>query len=172
MEPLSSSCAIPKSASRCIREPSILVYTDHNETESVSEIVPSEATVVDFDSTGDAALITALACHTDGNRILCGKSNGAVSRYTAKSGKELEQLYRHTKGISMTSMDVGGTSDIVVSADASGRLLVLQSLRKESQWVVKRQRMDARVPDYAISQILLNAEHDHFLVCTIVSDTL
>ena len=154
------------------REPSVLVYADTGETNSVSDTITTEPTVVGFTDVVDRANITTIICHPGAEYVICGKEDGAVALYSTVTGNEVRVLYEHAHGIAIKHLEHGRRLDILVSADASSRLMVWRIKKSDAAWAVEGPLLDARIPEYPISQLLLDSNNNRLLVSTVVSDTI
>ncbi|KAI1091825.1 WD40-repeat-containing domain protein [Rostrohypoxylon terebratum] len=106
--------------------PAALMRTD-NEMESVSDIVPPTPKIIGILDDSEIPEITSpLAVSSNGGCVVAGKSNGEVVVFSAMDGEELGILYRHGRGVSVVNVTLGGARNLVVSADDSGRVLVVE----------------------------------------------
>ncbi|KAI0181154.1 WD40-repeat-containing domain protein [Hypoxylon sp. FL1284] len=106
--------------------PAALMRKD-NELACISDIVPNPPTIVGMLEDSEAPEITsALAVFPLGDCVITGNSNGEVLAFSVVDGKELGVLYRHGRGVSVVSVALGESRKLVVSADDSSRVLVVE----------------------------------------------
>lgn len=106
--------------------PAALMRKD-NEMESVSDIVPPAPKIIGILDDSEIPEITSpLAVTSNGGCVVAGKSNGEVVVFSAIDGRELGILYRHGRGVSVVNVTLGEARNLVVSADDSGRVLVVE----------------------------------------------
>lgn len=106
--------------------PAALMRKD-NELESVSDVVPLPPKILDMIEDSEVSEITSvLAVSSNGGCVIAGKSNGEVVAFSAVDGKELGVLYRHGRGVSVVNIALGEARNLVVSADDSSRVLVVE----------------------------------------------
>ncbi|OBT62656.1 hypothetical protein VE03_07482 [Pseudogymnoascus sp. 23342-1-I1] len=141
--------------------------TDNSDTVSVS----TAAQEFQYDNSGDEILITAICEYDSGAVFLCGKSDGSVSLYSTKDGKQLKVLYKHPDGASILALFVDAKSPIVGSSAASGRIMTHKLTKVRNEWQVSKAQFDLK-PGFAIEQILNNEGHTRILVCSPGVDTL
>ena len=148
------------------------MHAKSGDTDSVSDTIAVEPTVVGLTNFEAIVEITALACHGGGEHVFCGKDNGAVTLYSTTTGKEVQVLYQHAYGIAIHILDCRSRSNVLVSADAWGRFMVWKIVNMGNKLAVEGPLLDAHILDYPISQVLLNSDDNRLLVSTIVSDTI
>ena len=149
-----------------------MIRTDPEETDSVSETAPLEATVVGVSSNDDAKEITALACHVSGAYVFCGKEDGAVALYSTTTGKEVDVMYRHAQGIAIKALESGSKSNLIVSADASSRFLVWRLVTLSGSLAVQGPIIDSRITGHSITQLHFSQDEQYLLVSTLGSDNI
>jgi len=154
------------------REPPILVHSDTYDDDSVSDTIAVEPTIVGLSCTHHIAAITALACYTNDELVFCGKDNGDITLYSTATGMEVQIMYQHAKGIAIKLIEYGTQSNVLASADASSRVMVWKVARTGKAWVAKGPLLDARIPDYAINQLLFDANNNWLLISTLISDII
>ncbi|KAI1455840.1 WD40-repeat-containing domain protein [Annulohypoxylon moriforme] len=107
-------------------EPAALMRKD-NELESVSDAVPQPPTTVGVLEDSEGPEITsALAVSSNSGCVVAGKSNGEVMAFSALDGKELGVLHWHGRCVSVVHVALGDARNLVISADDSGRVLVVE----------------------------------------------
>ncbi|OBT59061.1 hypothetical protein VE04_00973 [Pseudogymnoascus sp. 24MN13] len=158
--------------SQCkIWNPVALLRQDDEADNSDTVSVSTANQELQYDNSGDEVLITAICEHDSGAVFLCGKSDGSVSLYSTKDGKEIKVLYKHPDRASILSLFVDATSQILCSSAASGRIMTHKLIRVRNEWQVSRAQFDLK-PGFAIEQILNNEGHTRMLVCSPGVDTL
>lgn len=158
--------------SQCkIWNPVALLRQDDEVENSDTVSVSTASQEFQYDNSGDEVLITAICEHGTGAVFLCGKSDGSVSLYSTKDGKQLKVLYKHPDGASILSLFVDGTSQILGSSAVSGRIMTHKLTRVRNEWQVGGAQFDSK-PGFAIEQILNNEGHTRMLVCSSDVDTL
>ena len=158
--------------SQCkIWNPVALLRQDDEVENSDTVSVSTVSQEFQYDNSGDEVLITAIYEHGSGAVFLCGKSDGSVSLYSTKDGKQLKVLYKHPDGASILSLFVDATSQILGSSAVSGRIMTHKLTRVRNEWQVSGAQFDSK-PGFAIEQILNNEGHTRMLVCSSDVDTL
>ncbi|KAI1116131.1 hypothetical protein F5Y14DRAFT_459627 [Nemania sp. NC0429] len=107
--------------------------------------------------------ITFIACYSDGERVVCGKTNGEVSLYSAADGQELNVLYRHSRWTSVVAIAIVEHQHVVVSADEAGRILMADISPLASNGLQAKILTDTRF-NSAVTGMLTNPDNDRLLV--------
>lgn len=152
--------------------PSVLVHENGKENFGIPETVARPVIVVGIVVSENVAEITAAACLCNGEYIFCGKDNGAVALYSAKTGREIRVLYKHVEGIGINILTFQANSDLLVSADVSSRYMVWRFTIKPNFFVAEGPLLDVRTDTYCLSQLLIDLSDQRLLVSTTVSDTI
>ncbi|KAI1209723.1 WD40-repeat-containing domain protein [Annulohypoxylon truncatum] len=108
--------------------PAALLRKD-NELESVSDAAPPVPQIVGVRGDGEEGpeITSAMAVSSNGGGyVVAGRSNGEVVAFSAEDGKELGVLYRHGPGVSVIHVALGEARNLIVSADDSGRVVVVE----------------------------------------------
>ncbi|KAK7942761.1 uncharacterized protein PG986_011874 [Apiospora aurea] len=146
-------------------EPAILVQRDAD-IESQSDI-SSQMTIAMKTSgsvvTAERPDITSLVSVSNGDHIICGKSNGEVYIWCAVDGRELNFLCYHSRNASVVAIAVADERGIVATADESGRVLVIQMKITSPYWQEAHVSVDRRVR-CAISNLLVSPLQDRLLI--------
>lgn len=150
-------------------EPSILMRRDSSNDcfdEPYSEELRSSTISVDTKLWDEDRTITAIADHHGGNFLFCGREDGSIAIYEAKTGEVLHELCNHAKMVSIRFLDWNSQAGILTSTDASSRFTV----RKVAQtttgaWKAQDPILDRRVSQ-AIVQILTSPSGKQLLVST------
>ena len=138
-----------------------------SDTVSIST-VPQEISPESYDN---MVLITALACHANGQVFFCGKEDGSVCLYEAKSGQQVQKLFSHAEGVSVTSLWFDSEDNVLSSADSSSRVMTHKLARQQTKWNATEILFDHRF-GAAVDQLLGNQGHSLLLVCSGVAHTL
>ncbi|KAI0135872.1 hypothetical protein F4814DRAFT_39480 [Daldinia grandis] len=154
-----------------------------NELESVSDIVPLPYKIVGMLEDSETPEITSdLAVSSNGGCIIAGKSNGEVLAFSAVNGEELGVLYHHGRGVSVVNLALGEARNLVVSADDSGRVLVVEltsslpapsaSQKLPAARIIQDRRFGAAVVSLLVNPLadrLLISGHDMDELCDLLS---
>ncbi len=120
-----------------------------------------------LDSNNSVHDITSLCSDVTGDYICCGKSNGIVSIYHARTGKQLQEIYKHAPTVSIAAIVWSLNGRIVASGDNPGRVIVA-SLEADSVrgWKCTKKhdfRLDPRMSG-GIRQVLVSEDGERLLV--------
>ena len=152
-------------------DPPVLVRQEaddvNSDTISIST-VPQDYTL---DDAKHSVHITAFSCAENSDAIFCGKLDGSVCLYNAKTGKQLGILFRHTIGVSIVSLFFDAQSCILCSADSSSRAMAHKLVRDRIGWTAASKLFDHRT-GLAVDQILSNSGCTRLLICSSMTDTL
>ncbi|KAI1469877.1 uncharacterized protein F4812DRAFT_450284 [Daldinia caldariorum] len=148
--------------------PTALLRKD-NELESVSDIIAPPLKMVGMLEPMTPEVTSNLAISPNGSYIIAGKSNGDVLVFSAVDGKELGVLYRHGRGVSIVNVALREAHNLFISADDSGRLLVVELAEPILVSSVPQQLPTARITmDHrfgaAIVNLLVNPTSDRLLI--------
>ncbi|RAR14369.1 WD40/YVTN repeat-like-containing domain [Stemphylium lycopersici] len=109
--------------SQCnVWEPPVLMRTEPQETESMSDAIPTHDENAATEE--DLVEISAIAATACGNFVLAGSDDGTVALHRTDTGKKIQQLYEHATGswISQiatspqTLASIGGTNELIVKS--------------------------------------------------------
>ncbi|KAL8819520.1 MAG: hypothetical protein Q9223_002061 [Gallowayella weberi] len=155
-------------------EPSAIVrqtVTGDGSSEYCSEGVTGDAETVETQLWDDSQAITALI--SDGGDLLyCGKEDGSVDIYEAKTGQHKQQLYRHGVNAAIRLLEWNHRENVLVSIDRSSRFQVRKiSMKTSGVWVAENPLLDQCLGQ-AIQQALLSPNGTILLVSTTSSDQL
>lgn len=107
--------------SQCnVWEPPVLMRTEPQETESMSDMLPTHDDNLGTDK--DVVEITSIASTACGEFIICGMDNGWVVLYETDTGERMQLLYEHATGSWISQINIsiraiasiGGTNELVV----------------------------------------------------------
>lgn len=145
--------------------PAVLVRRDLRDCDQseVSDPAPTALKSAEMMEREIKAEITAMACHSDGEVVFCGKQDGSVVTYLTQDGKEGGVLYKHATNIAVTFIAWGSEQNILVSADESGRFVTRTVRKTQTGWSAPAILADQRVAD-SITGLLLSPTNDKLLV--------
>ncbi|KAI3327016.1 hypothetical protein HD806DRAFT_380060 [Xylariaceae sp. AK1471] len=154
----------------------LLVNVRDNEFSSEeSETIRLPTTSILLESTKTLHNITALVCNSTGEYICCGQSNGRVSMYETRTGKQLQEVYKHAPTVSIASVVWSADGRTIASGDDSGRVIVvhIEPISSKS-WkcdIILNFRLDKR-RDGGVRQLLLNKSDDRLLVSSQMASSM
>lgn len=105
-------------------EPSELIRQEPADQNSDSDARSSTVKEIDHVDDADLVMITACAVHPRGLFVICGKDDGSVCLYDARSGLQTHVLYNHGQGAAITRLTYDVKSGFIASADDSSTVLV------------------------------------------------
>ena len=149
----------------CVWEPSVLArkkLQDCNQSE-VSDPIPIAHKSVEMVEREIKSMITAIACHQDGDVVFCGKEDGSVVAYLTHDGQENSLLYKHANNISVTHIAWGAQQSLLVSADESSRIIIRRIIKNQTDWSAGDTISDQRFAD-SISALLFDPTNNRLLV--------
>ena len=152
-------------------DPPVLVREDRDEENSDTVSVSTAPQNITLDDSKLSAHITAFACAESSNSIFCGKLDGSVCLYDAKNGQQVQVLFRHTKGVSIVSLNFDSHSGILSSVDSASRTMVQKLVWDQTGWIVSIILLDHRL-GVSVDQILNNAGCTLFLLSSPETDML
>ncbi|KAA8632269.1 hypothetical protein SMACR_04689 [Sordaria macrospora] len=112
--------------------------------------------------------ITVITTDKAGDFVCCGKSNGRISIYDTKTGKELQEIYKHERvHVSAVVWSSDAQGQLIASGDTSGRIMIV-SLRQltPKSWACQV-RVDFRLDrwvDGGVRQLIFNDDGTRLLV--------
>jgi len=140
-----------------------------------SEAIRLPTTSTLLDSPENLHYITALTQDKTGEYICCGKSNGIVSIYETKTGKQLQEVYKHAPTVSIVSVVWSADGRTIATGDNSGRVIAVNMERVSRQSWKCDVRLDLRLDrrqDGGMRQVLLSPENDRLLVSSQMASSL
>ncbi|KAL1880559.1 hypothetical protein VTK73DRAFT_5572 [Phialemonium thermophilum] len=113
-------------AKQCrVWEPAALVRKNELESRSDSVGIPLPAADATLPSDArEPEISSSLVASADGRYVIAGRRGGSVSAFSTRTAAEVGVLYRHDNGVNVTAVALAEPSNLVVSADDSGRVLV------------------------------------------------
>ncbi|KAI1177574.1 hypothetical protein F4777DRAFT_541485 [Nemania sp. FL0916] len=142
-------------------EPAILVQKDvdvGSQSDISSQVTLSPRTFGTLEGPSNPE-ITSIVCHSDGERVICGKTSGEVALYSVADGQEMNVLYGHTRGTSVVAIAMVEHHRTVVSADEAGRILMADISGGLHTKLITDRRFNS-----AVFGLLANPENDRLLV--------
>lgn len=152
-------------------DPMVLVRQDGDDENSDTISVSTAPQEFSIESTENVVLITSVVCHPDGEVIFCGKEDGSVYVYEAKSGRQSHSLLSHAKGVSILSLFFDAKSNTLSSTDNASRVKVHRLKQGQEGWKATDTLFDHRA-GAVVRQVLTNHGAKKILVCTSRSGTL
>lgn len=150
-------------------EPSILMQRDSSDdcsSEPYSEEIPPFTLSVEAKLWDDDRTITAITDHHGGDFLFCGREDGSIAVYEAKTGKVLQELCSHAKMVSIRFLSWNSQEGSLTSTDASSRFTVRRVARtKTGAWKAQNPILERRASQ-AIVQILMSPSGKQLLVST------
>lgn len=105
-------------------EPSELIRQEAADQISDSHARSYTANELDFTDDDPLVMITACVVHPGGNFVICGKEDGSVCLYDARTGLQIRILYVHGQGATVTHLTYDVQSGLIASADDSAIVMV------------------------------------------------
>jgi WD40 repeat protein len=141
---------------------SVSADTSENSSQSFVEAIATDSKVK----------ISAIAVHHDSDVVLCGRDDGSVSLYDARTGSRKIAICRHNSSVSI--LEWWAQHDLAISVDVSNKILAWH-VRKSAQgeWVAERLAFQSRVESgSSIIQVLTSEASGKFILSTRGSDHL
>lgn len=153
-------------------EPSAIVrqtVLSDGSSEYCSEGVVGDAEIVGTRLLDDSQTITAMV--SDGGDLLfCGKESGSVFIYEAKTGRQMQELYRHAANAAILLLEWNHREGVLASIDRSSRIQVRKISGKGSGKRVAEPPSIDRTIRQAVRQVLFHSSGTKLLVSTSTSD--
>lgn len=152
-------------------EPSVLVRSDGEDDESVSEGVSRSPETVESEDAEDIIQLTAMI---PGNisTVFVGKEDGVVSIYEKASGEQAQILYSHTNGVAVSAIAWSEAQAILVSADVASEFIVGSIVATGPKEWVSQKLLERRLENQVIHELALNHTGDRLLVSSSTSDSI
>jgi WD40 repeat protein len=158
--------------SQCrVWDPMVLVRQDIEDETSDTVSVSTTPQETRLDPSEGEVLVTSLVCHDGGNVFFCGKEDGSVYLYEAKSGQQTQKIFSHADGVSVVSLCFDDKSQIISSIDSSSRVMSHRLVHKGMYWEVAEPVFDF-LAGVTIEQLLCDEGHTRILVTSARSDVL
>ncbi|KAF4175888.1 hypothetical protein CNMCM8694_002812 [Aspergillus lentulus] len=155
--------------SQCnVWEPPVLLGSSagHDTSENSSQ------SFIEAKATDSKVKISAIAVHYDRDVVLCGRDDGSVSLYDAKTGSRKLEICRHNSSVRI--LEWWTQHDLAISVDVSNKILAWY-VRKPEQggWFAERMAFQSRL-EYggSITQVLTSEATGKFILSTRGSDHL
>ncbi|KAF2742947.1 hypothetical protein M011DRAFT_252802 [Sporormia fimetaria CBS 119925] len=146
--------------SQCnVWEPPVLMRTDLQETESMSDMLPAYNDHNRADETENVSEITAITSTSCGEFVICGTSNGSVVLHRTDTGRKINTLYEHAARSCISQISI--SSHVIVSIGGTNDLVV-KRYRSQIDWT-----SEGLLHEYTkepIRQVLFNSEGTKLLV--------
>ncbi|KAI4105006.1 MAG: hypothetical protein LQ339_003623 [Xanthoria mediterranea] len=134
-----------------------------------SEGVVGDAEIVGTRLLDDSQTITAMV--SDGGDLLfCGKESGSVFIYEAKTGRQMQELYRHAANAAILLLEWNHREGVLASIDRSSRIQVRKISGKGSDKRVAEPPSIDQTIGQAVRQVLFHSSWAKLLVSTSTSD--
>lgn len=154
-------------------EPSVLVRKDSSDdcsSQPYSGEIPPSALFVHSKVWNEDRTITAVVDHHGGDLLFCGREDGSIALYEAKTGKVLHELCSHARMVAIRFLSWSLHEGILASTDTSSRFIA----RKVNQTVGDAWRAESPIfnnrASQAIVQILTSPSGKQLLISTISYD--
>ncbi|PKX91768.1 NACHT and WD domain protein [Aspergillus novofumigatus IBT 16806] len=136
--------------------------TSENSSQSFLEAIATDTKVK----------ISAIAVSCERDVVLCGRDDGSVSLYDARTGSRKLEICRHNSSVRI--LEWWTQYDLAISVDISNKILAW-NVRKSAQgeWVVERMAFQSRLESgSSIIQLLTSEAIGKFIISTRESDHL
>lgn len=152
-------------------DPTALLRPDEidENSDTVSVFTLPQETLLE--ASEDRVLVTALACHGNGDVLFCGKNDGGIYLYDCNSGLETQRIISHASNASIVLLFFDSQSSVLSSVDSSSRVMSHQLVRQDKAWRAEEPSFDHRV-GVAIDQVLSNKGATQLLVSSGSKDVL
>ena len=154
-------------------EPDVLVRHENVSRDDASsafeESIASDHVVSVDDN--NRSLITALDCDKNDEFFCCGRDDGTVAIYDAKTGKRLRKVYGHSTFVSVIALAWSNSGKYMISGDDSGLVICKRLEYKGAQKWAVFPMFDIRLRD-SIRQFLFHPEESLLLISTESIDML
>ncbi|KAL8647803.1 MAG: hypothetical protein Q9226_006278, partial [Calogaya cf. arnoldii] len=155
-------------------EPSAIVRqtaTSDGSSEYCSEGVMGDVETVGIHLSDESQAITAMVSDGDGY-LFCGKESGSVVVYEAKTGRQIQELYRHAGNVAILLLEWNDRESVLASIDRSSRILVRKISGKGSYKRFAEPPSLDRSIGQAVRQVLFHSSGTMLLVSTSSSDQI
>jgi WD40 repeat protein len=132
----------------------------------------SSQSFVEAIATDTKVKISAIAVHCDSDVVLCGRDDGSVSVYDARTGCRKLEICRHNSSVRI--LEWWTQHDLAISVDVSNKILAW-NVRKSAQgeWVAEKMAFQSRLESgSSIIQLLTSEATGKFIISTRDSDHL
>jgi WD40 repeat protein len=115
--------------SQCnIWEPPVLLRRSAGDDTSES----SSLSFIEAEATDSKVKISAIAVHYDRDVVLCGRDDGSVSLYDAKTGSRKLEICRHNSSVRI--LEWWTQHDLAISIDVSNKILAWHVRKPAREW--------------------------------------
>ncbi|KAK3176965.1 hypothetical protein OEA41_008291 [Lepraria neglecta] len=144
-------------------EPSVLVRTEVGESDSVSDMIPSAPKTVDIADQDDISEITTMVCHPAEHFVFYGNDRGLILALDTSTARQTQVLWKHAKNVPISALVWVPAQTLLISADASSRILAYELDYKAQRWEVTGPVLDTHL-EHSINHLTLNAQKDIVLI--------
>lgn len=152
-------------------DPTVLVRQDADEENSDNMSISTGLQEYTLESSENVVLITSAICHQSKDLFICGKEDGSVYLYDAKTGQQSRKLFSQAKGVPISYLCINEESQIVTSIDHSSRVMAHGLACGQQGWESNEILFDHRA-GVTVDQVLTNNASDRLLMCTTLKDML
>lgn len=144
-------------------EPSVLVRTEFGETDSVSDVIPTAPKTIDIADQDDVSEITAIVCHPSQHFVFCGNDNGLILAFDTTTAKQTQILWKHAKGVPISSILWVNNQNFLISTDSSSRLVAHSTCLVGGRWEIKSPVLDLHV-DHSVNHLAASVDGNALLI--------
>lgn len=152
-------------------EPSVLVRSEEEDDESVSEAVSRSPEIVESEDAEDMIQLTVMI-PSETSTVFVGKEDGVVSIYEKASGKQAQVLYDHANGVAVSAMAWSEAQAVLVSADVASEFIVVRIVSSGSNERACKKLLERRLENQVIHKLALNRTGNHLLVSSSTLDSI
>lgn len=151
-------------------EPSVLVRSEGEDDESVSEAMSRSPETVESEDAEDIIQLTAMI-PGEASTVFVGKEDGVVSIYD-KEGNQAQVLYDHANGVAVSTLVWSEAQAILVSADVASEFIIMSIVASGPKEWVSKKILKRRLENQVIQKLALNRTGDCLLVSSSTLDSM
>ncbi|KAJ8189861.1 hypothetical protein LV163_002148 [Aspergillus fumigatus] len=161
-------CADIRGSQCNVWEPPVLLRSSASDDTSEN----SSQSFIGAEATNTKVNISAIAVDYHRDVVLCGRGDGSVSLYDAKTGSRKLEICRHNSPVRI--LEWWTQRDLAISVDVSNKILAWKVRKSaEGEWIAERMAFQARlVYGGSIIQVLTSEATAKFIISTRGSDHL
>ncbi|KAH3561212.1 hypothetical protein KXW20_002609 [Aspergillus fumigatus] len=161
-------CADIRGSQCNVWEPPVLLRSSASDDTSEN----SSQSFIGAEATNTKVNISAIAVDYHRDVVLCGRDDGSVSLYDAKTGSRKLEICRHNSPVRI--LEWWTQRDLAISVDVSNKILAWKVRKSaEGEWIAERMAFQARlVYGGSIIQVLTSEATAKFIISTRGSDHL
>ncbi|KAH1908826.1 hypothetical protein KXV57_002705 [Aspergillus fumigatus] len=161
-------CADIRGSQCNVWEPPVLLRSSASDDTSEN----SSQSFIGAEATNTKVNISAIAVDYHRDVVLCGRDDGSVSLYDAKTGSRKLEICRHNSPVRI--LEWWTRRDLAISVDVSNKILAWKVRKSaEGEWIAERMAFQARlVYGGSIIQVLTSEATAKFIISTRGSDHL